>query len=70
MNIEFINAGNKYLLIVGDNGIGMPDNVEDMKETTLGLMLVDILVSQLKGTMKMINKNGTRYEIEIDKELK
>jgi len=68
--IEFIPAGNKYRLLIGDNGIGLPDNVEDMKENTLGLMLVDILVSQLKGSMKTDSRNGTTYEIEIDKESK
>lgn len=68
INIEFASRNNHYQLIVSDNGIGLPPNVEDIKSKSLGLVLVEILVSQLKGTMKINNKKGVRFEIEIEKE--
>jgi PAS domain S-box-containing protein len=66
--VEFIARNNKYLLVVGDTGIGLPPDVDERKSKTLGLLLVEILVTQIKGEMKMINKKGTRYEIEMEKE--
>jgi PAS domain S-box-containing protein len=66
--IEFTSEKDHYLLVVGDNGVGLPPNVEEIKSKSLGLLLVEILVTQLKGTLKIVNKKGVRFEIEIEKE--
>lgn len=66
--VEFSSEKNNYLLIVGDNGVGLPSNIEEIKTTSLGLLLVEILVTQLKGTMKITGTKGTRFEILIEKE--
>jgi PAS domain S-box-containing protein len=62
------NKNKKYLLKVSDNGIGMPEDYKSQKENSLGLMLVDILVKQLKGSLSTNKKSGLKYEIEIVKE--
>ena len=67
IKIDFVSTGNKYLLAISDNGVGIPDNIDELKEVSLGLMLVDILVTQLKGTLLTNNQHGTSFEIEIDK---
>ncbi|MFH0865971.1 MAG: PAS domain S-box protein [Bacteroidota bacterium] len=66
--VEFSIEKNRYKLIIGDNGVGLPPNIEEIKSKSLGLLLVEILVTQLKGKMKMSGKKGTRYEIEMEKE--
>jgi|GEM_PF-798872 len=66
--IEFKSKGNKCFLAVGDNGIGMPSLKEAQKKNTLGLVLVEVLVNQLRGTLKMNSDNGARYEIEFGRE--
>jgi len=66
--VEFTTRNNKYFLVVGDNGIGLPSDVDEIKTKTLGLLLVEILVSQIKGTIQLKGKTGTRFEIEIEKE--
>jgi PAS domain S-box-containing protein len=68
VHIEFYSAGEKYVLKIGDNGTGMPLNYNQEQSNTLGLMLVEILVNQLKGSMKIHKKGGLNYEIEIRKE--
>jgi PAS domain S-box-containing protein len=64
--IELKAVGNKFLLTLGDNGIGMKEHDKNTERNTLGLVLVEILVNQLKGSIKLYNKKGTRYEIELD----
>ena len=65
--IEFRSTKNHYCMVVGDNGIGISENNNNSKKDTLGLELVTILVGQMRGTMTKVNKNGTRYKIEIEK---
>jgi PAS domain S-box-containing protein len=66
--VEFTSDADKFLLIVGDNGIGIPENIEEIKTKTLGLLLVEMLANQLKGSLSVSNHNGVRYEIAIEKE--
>ena len=50
-----------YTLSIEDNGVGMG---ESSKKGSIGLVLVNALASkQLKGTIKISVKNGTRFEI-------
>ena len=68
ITVDFKCIGEKCLLNVSDNGIGMPCNGEVQEKNTLGLVLIEILVNQLNGSMKINNEHGTLYEIVIDKE--
>ena len=61
IRIELTKKGNKIHLKVEDNGIGLPDNLDVENTDTLGLQLVYILVSQLDGDIKVINKKGTTF---------
>ena len=57
-----------YTLTVQDNGIGLPDDIHPENSKSLGLMLVNALVTQLEGKMSFEVKNGTSFKI-IFKEL-
>ncbi|MBZ2166660.1 CHASE4 domain-containing protein [Methanobacterium spitsbergense] len=57
-----------YTLTVQDNGIGLPDEIHPENSKSLGLMLVNALVTQLDGKMSFEVKNGTAFKI-IFKEL-
>lgn len=51
---------NDIVLLVSDNGIGLPkDILEHKRNTTLGLNMVKILTKQLKGKLTIENKDGT-----------
>ncbi|MBI1910516.1 MAG: PAS domain S-box protein [Deltaproteobacteria bacterium] len=52
-------------LEVTDNGIGMPDGFDIAKAETLGLQLVNSLLSQLHGYMDIITLNGTRISLYL-----
>jgi two-component sensor histidine kinase len=59
--IKLTKDGNKIYLSVSDNGIGLPVNFDVENTDSLGLQLVYILVSQLDGDIKVINKKGTTF---------
>lgn len=56
-----------YNLIVADNGIGIPEEKDINKNTTLGLMLVKSLVDQLDGKLDVNKSNGTIFQISFKK---
>jgi len=57
--------GYDYSLIVGDNGIGLPDGLNLENSATLGMLLVHSLVKQLNGVIDLYRKNGTRFDIKF-----
>ncbi len=57
----------QYTLIVADNGIGLPEDFNFRNPDTLGLQLVNGLISQLYGTLNLIKTDGTRFEINFNK---
>ena len=69
INIELFKENSYFNLIVEDNGIGIPEDLDITKTDTLGLQLVNSLVSQLDGKIKLDRNNGTKYNI-LFKELK
>jgi two-component sensor histidine kinase len=56
-------GNNNYLLSVKDNGDGFPSNYDFDNSPTLGLKLVDTLISQIEGRMEMKNKIGSQFDI-------
>lgn len=53
----------KYVLMVSDNGVGIPADWDQNSSQTLGLQLVDILVKQLKGEKELHREKGTAFYI-------
>jgi two-component sensor histidine kinase len=54
---------NRFTLIVADNGIGFPQGLDFRKTESLGLQLVNSLVTQLKGTVELNKNGGTEFRI-------
>jgi two-component sensor histidine kinase len=50
-------------LVVGDNGVGFPDDVDFRDTESLGMQLVNTLVEQLDGTIELHKEGGTEFEI-------
>ena len=53
----------QYTLVVSDNGLGFPGNVDFRNTSSLGLQLVNILVEQLDGTIELEKSSGTKFKI-------
>lgn len=64
INIEINNCENGICrLIVKDNGVGFPEELNFRNTSTLGLQLVNTLVGQIDGTIEMDTHNGTIFTI-------
>jgi two-component sensor histidine kinase/HAMP domain-containing protein len=50
-------------LIVRDNGVGFPEDLDFRNTKSLGMELINILVRQLHGTITLENKIGTKFSI-------
>jgi len=51
--------------IIQDDGIGMPPSVKLESTETLGMNLIRILTEQIRGSVKIIRKNGTTVQIHF-----
>ncbi|MBI2934605.1 MAG: AAA family ATPase [Chloroflexi bacterium] len=60
------DTGNKFLLTVSDNGVGLPRGFAIANCESLGLKLVSVLVKQLKGTVQVNSNGGTAFEIVFE----
>ncbi len=55
----------KITLIVSDNGIGFPEGIDFRNTKSLGMQLVNSLVSQINGTIDLDRGEGTAFRIEF-----
>lgn len=58
---------NDFELVVTDNGIGIPTDLISKNKESLGFYLIRILVKQIRGKLKIENKNGTSIHIFFNK---
>ena len=58
---------NELKLVVMDDGVGIPEEVDWKNSNTLGLKLVRTLVeNQLDGSINMESKKGTKFTIKFN----
>jgi len=48
-----------------DDGIGIQKKEHQSESVTLGLTLVDSLVSQINGNLLIQNNNGTHFQLTL-----
>ncbi|AKB39765.1 sensory transduction histidine kinase [Methanosarcina mazei WWM610] len=58
-------GGTNVILIVSDNGIGIPEDFNLEDSSSLGLQLVKILVDQLEGQIELNRDSGTEFTIRF-----
>lgn len=67
--VDLQRDGDAFILKTSDNGVGIPQDIDFKKADTLGFQLINSLVNQLDGQMKMDTNNGTTFTLKF-KELK
>jgi two-component sensor histidine kinase/PAS domain-containing protein len=63
----FLDKDGKFILIVEDNGIGFPKDLDFRKTESLGMQLIIMLVKQLEGTVELDKSKGTSFKITFEK---
>jgi len=61
-----IISGNKYSLIVQDNGKGIIQKDLTNIKTSFGLEIVHALTDQINGTLKTESKNGLKHSLQFE----
>jgi two-component sensor histidine kinase len=54
---------NKFTLMVNDNGIGFPEDLDFRNTESLGLQLAIMLVEQSEGAIELDRSGGTAFNI-------
>lgn len=58
----------RFILNVSDNGVGIPETFSIETAESLGLQIVNVLVEQLDGSVRLNRDRGTEYVIEFTAE--
>jgi two-component sensor histidine kinase len=51
------------LLMIADDGLGLPEGIEPERAETFGLQVVAALVDQIRGRMDISRQRGTEFRI-------
>ena len=65
--VSLSRSDDVYILVVSDDGAGMPSGLDFRNTASLGLQLVNTLVDQLEGTIELDSAGGTRFKITFAK---
>lgn len=66
VSIDFqYETSHKFLLIVKDNGVGLPKDFDFCQLQSLGLKLVRSLIKQVDGSLKINSNDGTEFRIQF-----
>ncbi len=65
IKIELYPEGDCFTLIVGDDGIGIPPELDVKNPEKLGLQLVNSLTDQLEGKIEFNGTDGTEFKINF-----
>ena len=56
----------RFTLMVSDNGVGLPADLDWRNTESLGMQLVSTLTNQLDATVELDGNNGTRFNITFE----
>ena len=65
ITVDLHQEGGKNVLVVRDDGVGLPGDLDLQTTETLGLQLVTALVQQLDGALELERGSGTVFKISF-----
>lgn len=63
ISLEFYKSNGIFNFIIKDNGVGFSDDLDFLNSSSMGLRVVNMLISQIEGDVKLNNDNGTEFII-------
>jgi PAS domain S-box-containing protein len=67
VRIALRRDGRSAVLEVSDDGVGFPEELDFRSPVTLGLRLVCILAEQVRGTVDLDRRDGTRFLVRFER---
>jgi two-component sensor histidine kinase len=66
VSVECYQEHNELIhLIIRDNGIGFPENLDFRKTDSMGFQVVCTLIEQLEGTIELERSHGTTFHLKF-----
>ena len=67
LSIQFhrLKAKDEFELVISDDGVGLPEDLDFRKAKSLGLHLVNSLIEQLDGTIELDRSHGSKFTIQF-----
>lgn len=65
ISLSFKKTGDTFILHIKDNGKGLARDFDIEKCTTIGMVIIRVLVMQIDGVLNINSENGTEYLIEF-----
>jgi two-component sensor histidine kinase len=65
LRVELARSDRTIRLVVADNGVGLPPDLDIRGTSSLGLRLVNTLVRQLRGALAVGAHDGARFELSF-----
>ncbi|MCG2828874.1 sensor histidine kinase [Methanothermobacter sp. K4] len=66
IKVELESSSGSGVLMVADNGSGLPEDIELLDPPGFGLRLVNFMLSRIKGSISVENQNGAVFRIKFD----
>ncbi|MGB9980212.1 histidine kinase dimerization/phosphoacceptor domain -containing protein [Methanobacterium sp.] len=66
IEVKLYPENEKFTLVIKDNGIGIPKDLNFKNTKSLGLQLVNLLINQVDGFIKLNREKGTEFRIEFE----
>lgn len=63
--VKLHGYNSEYELIIRDDGVGFPDDLDYENTSSMGLILMNNLVEQIDGTMELDRSHGTKFIIRF-----
>ena len=65
ITIKAVNEPGLVFILVTDDGVGLPQDLDPSKSNTLGMHLIRLLARQIKAEIKVRTGKGTKFEIKL-----
>lgn len=64
--VSLTHDNGKYKLVIEDNGVGLPKDLDFKNTETMGMILLNTLTQQLLGNVELYNDKGTKFVITFE----
>ena len=68
ITVSIAQQGTVIHVEIGDDGVGLPEGIDFKKPAGFGMVLINGLTQELKGSIRIDRGNGTKVILEFQKE--
>jgi two-component sensor histidine kinase len=70
LTIRMFQEGNKKVLLIKDNGCGIPEDIDIFNTASMGMQIIITSINQIGGTVEISRNKGTEFRIIFESDSK